>query len=411
MRILQIDKFLDRDLPAAGGVGRQVAILTDHLRRAGHEVLHFGCAAEGPAGPMPAFIDYTALEGGAAVKLRGALRILHDFSAARKLAAFLADNRVDVAHAHNLYHHLTPSVLGVLRQRRIPVVMTVHDYRLMCPVKHFYRRGETCTKCLPHRYWRCVVDNCAGGRLASAAVALETFCQRFFRRYIRNVERVLCPSRFIERALRRDGWPANKLTVAANAIEPFDPPAKSADAGEGVLYAGRLSEEKGPELMLDVAEALPNTPVRILGDGEMFQSLCSQAQQRGLSNVELPGHVPAKELGRYFAEADVVVIPSRCFEVSPQAALEGMLAGRCVVAPAHGPVTEWITDGRTGRLFAPGDAADLCRVVSEALADGPARAAMGAAAAEIVRDKHDPAGVVARLIEIYEEAVRRCESP
>ena len=410
MRILQIDKFLDSGLPAAGGVGRQAFLLTDYLQRAGHEVLHFGCVTEAAAGAMPRFIDYTRLDG-AGEKLRGAVRILHDLAAARKLDAFLKTHHADVAHAHNLYHHLTPSVLGVLRRRRVPVVLTVHDYRLMCPVKHFWRRGEACMKCLPHRWWNCVTDNCAAGRLASAAVAFETFFQRFFRRYIQNVQRVVCPSRFLRRALETDGWPRNKLTVVANPIEPFELAACQVGREDRVLFLGRLSEEKGPELMLDLAAAMPEVTVTLLGDGAMLGWLRSEAERRGLGNVSLPGHVPAEQLKPYFAEAGVVVVPSRCFEVSPQAALEGMLARRCVVAPAHGPATELISDGRTGRLFAPGDSNDLARVVGEVLADPAARAAMGEAASHAVRDRHDPSRVVDRLVEIYKEAMRQCELP
>ena len=410
MRILQIDKFLDTTLPQAGGVGRQIELISAGLRRAGHTVMHFGCVVGDQPGPMPAFIDYTQLAG-PWQKLRGAFRILHDFTAARKLEAFLAGRRIDVAHVHNLYHHLTPSVLGVLRRRGIPVVQTVHDYRLLCPTKHFYHRGNVCTKCAGHRYWHCVLEDCGEGRLPSAAAAAETLYQRFFRRYIRGVRRVICPTRFVYRALRSNGYPSNKLTVAPNAVVAPDGPAGSPGRDDRVLYVGRLSEEKGPDLMLALASALPRVQVTLLGAGEMMDRLSESVERTGLSNVSLAGHVPPDRLGCYFAEAGAVVVPSRCFEVSPLAILEGMAFGRCVVAPAHGPALEQIDDGRTGRLFRPGDPNDLARVVGEVLADPDGRAAMGRAAAEAVRQRHDPDRAVARLVEIYREAMRSCESP
>ena len=410
MRILQIDKFLDSDLPEAGGVGRQVAVLTDGLQRAGHQVLRFGCVVGKPPGEMPEFVDYTALPDLAA-RIRGAVRIVHNSSAARKLERFLSANPADVAHVHNLYHHLTPSVLGVLRRRGVPAVMTVHDYRLMCPVKHFFRMGEVCTRCLPHRYWHCVLDNCAGSPWAGAAVAAETFIQRFFRRYLQNVQRVLCPSRFVYRALRRDGFPAGKLAVLANPVVFSGPPAEGPGADGRVLYLGRISPEKGPEMMLHLAGLMREVQVTILGDGPMMDDLRAEARRRRLDNVSLPGHVAHEQVGRYLAEAGAVVVPSRCFEVSPLAVLEGMLAGRVVVAPAHGPAGEWIQDGKNGRLFRPGDAGDMARVVAEVLANAPARAEMGRAAASRVRQRHECEAIVARLVEHYREAIRQCESP
>jgi glycosyltransferase involved in cell wall biosynthesis len=401
---------MDAALPQAGGPGTFIALFTRRARQAGHSVLHFGCVGQAGPAEMPRFIDYTRLDGLAANTL-GALRILHDPVAAGRLDAFLARRRVDVAHVHNIYHHLTPSIFPVLRRRGIPVVMSVRDYRLFCGVKAFLRRNEVCTRCLPHRYWNCVLHRCAGGRAASAAVALETFVQRFLRRYIQNVEMFLCPSRFMAKVLLADDVPANKVAVLPNPIEPPARPATTGRQKRRILYVGRLSEEKGPDLMLDVAEALPRVEVSIVGDGPEKESLEQDSRRRGLRNVVFYGHVPHAELGVHYGRASVVVLPSRCMENSPHAMLEGMVWGRCVVAPAHGPIEEWVRDGRTGRLFRPGDGADLARVVAEAMGDAAGRRRMGRAAADMVRTRHDPADIVARLLEIYGEAICRCESP
>jgi len=415
LRILQIDKFLDATAPASGGLGTYMPVVTAWLRRAGHSVLHFGCvppgAAGGPAAGMPPYVDYRRLHGPAA-KLRGALRILHDFSAAAKLEAFLARNRVDVAHVHRLYHHLTPSILPSLTRRGIPVVMSVRDYRLLCPVKAFLRRGRVCMRCMPHRYHHCVLGRCAGDLPRSAVAAFETAFQRFFRRYVQAVEAFLCPSRFMADCLAADGVPAHKIELMPNPIQPLAAPADTV-AGDGatILYVGRLSEEKGPDLMLDLAEALPAETVTIVGEGPMRPWLQSRIEQRGLRNIRLTGHVPHDRLGRHYAAAAVVVVPSRCLENSPHTLLEGMLAGRCVVAPDHGPIREWVRDGRTGRTFRPGDAADLVGVVGEVLADPRARQRMGRAGRELVRRRHDPDEAVGRLLAVYERVVRRCESP
>jgi len=404
LRILQINKFYDSSTASAGGAGTYLSVVTPRLTRAGHEVLRFGCVPPGApqAGALPEFIDYTQLPSLSA-KVRGALRIVHNADAARKLDAFLAGRHVDVVHVHNLYHHLTPAILTVLRRRGIPVVMSVRDYRIFCPAKHFLRGRAVCTQCLPHRWWRCVVNRCAGSLPASAAVAFETFFQRFFRRYIQNVRQFLCPSRFAADVALADGLPAGKVQVLPNPIESPPPPGGDAGDGEGILYVGRLSPEKGPDLILDLAEAFAETPVTIVGDGPVAEDLRRQAQHRRLGNITWVGHVPRGRLGPHYARAAVVVVPSRCFEVSPHVMLEAMLAGRAVVGPNHGPVPEWIADGLTGRLFRPNDSADLVRVVGEVLADPAGRARVGAAAVEVIRRRHDPDRIVARLMRIYEQ--------
>ena len=425
MRILHIDKFLDAADPASGGLGAYMPVVTRLLRAAGHTVLHFGCVAaeraqarHDPAPPawaehlaeMPPFIDYAALTGRWR-RIRGGFRIIHDHVAASRLDAFLSRHPADVAHVHRIYHHLTPSVLPVLRRRGIPVVMSVRDYRLLCPAKLFLRDGRTCRRCQPHRYWNCLLGNCGGDRPASAAVALETFLQRFFRRYVQNVDFFLCPSQFMADAMREDAVPANKIRWIPHPVAAPASPAEAAQRDDVILYVGRLSAEKGLDLMLDVAEALPDARVNIVGDGPMRQWLADQAGSRGLKNVTMTGHVPNEQLGRHYCQAAVVVVPSRCFENSPYAMLEAMLAGRCVVAPAHGPIGEWIRDGQTGRLFRPGDREDLVRVVGEALSDRAGRDRIARAGRQLVRDRHDPDRAVGRLIDVYEEALGRCESP
>jgi len=351
---------------------------------------------------MPRFIDYACLTG-LGQKLRGVVRILHDFGAAAKLEGFLRRNPVDVAHVHRIYHHLTPAILAVLRRRGVPVVMSMRDYRLLCPARLLVRDGRVCTRCMGHRYYNCVLGACTGGRFSSAAVALETFFQRFFRRYIRNVELFLCPSGFMAEVLIRDGFPASKVRVLPNPIEPMEiPPPGRSDEGT-ILYVGRLSGEKGNDLMLDLAEAFPARRVVLLGDGPLTGQLQAERDRRGLANLELVGHVPHARLGVHYGRADVVVVPSRCLENSPHSMLEAMLAGRAVVAADHPPIREWIRDGQTGRLFRSGDAGHLKAVVGKVLAGREARRQMCAAAAAMVRARHDPADITKRLERIYEQ--------
>ena len=397
MRIVHIEKFL----PATGGVGSYLRRLTELQRSRGHEVTHFGCV--GPQGPaeMPRLEDFTAAKGP-----RALWRMIHNADAAAKLHAFLRRRPADVAHLHNVYHHLSPSILPVLARHGVGIVMTVHDYRLACPTKHFLRPDGPCTRCLPNKFYHAASSRCAA--LRGAALGLESFVQRLLRRYFRWISFFLCPTEFMRTVLLRSGVPAKKAVLCRNVIEPMVLPGNTPQHPGEVLLAGRLSAEKMPELALELAERLPEARLVVAGDGPLLSELQEKVRSRNLANVTLAGHVDHKDLGGYLARAAAVVVTSRWFENSPQIMLEAMAAGRCVIVPDHPPLREWVRDGHTGRVFAPGDPGSLATVAREVLFDGNGRAGMERAGKALVERRHDAAALLARLEALYEEAIVRC---
>ncbi len=396
MRVLHIEK-----MPFANsGVTSYIRALTRLQTRRGHEVFLFGCAKNADPS-LPLFHDYQAVHRPMSV-----WGMIHNSEAANKLEAHLRSQPADVAHLHNLYHHLTPSILPVLARRRIGMVMTVHDYRLACPAKHFLDRNGTCTRCLPNRFHHAVRRDCSGP--AGAALALESYCHRFARSYFRWVDLFVCPTEFMRSILLAIGAPAGKCVVVANPVEPPARPGDARQSPRELLFVGRLSGEKAPELMLDLAQRLGDTQVTIVGDGLLRESLQADAHRRQLGNVVFAGGVDHEKLGAYYASATAVVITSRCFENSPQVLLEAMSARRCVIAPDHGPMRQWVRDGVTGRLFKPGSSESLSTVAGEVLADSAAGQRMAAAGAELVAARHNPQAVADRLDELYQEANRRC---
>ncbi len=424
MRILHIEKMLFR----TSGVTSYVRGLSDYQRRRGHEVFHFGCAAPivgwdgakrsptffekakvglrfAPSQPTPTgrvrYFDFTKTRNPLAL-----LKMVHNPKAAADLASFLRGRRIDIAHVHNIYHHLTPSVLTVLARRRIPIVMTVHDYRLMCPTKHFFRPDGVCLRCLPNRFYHAASPKCAG--LGGLALAIESYIQRFFGRYYHPIELFLCPTRYMRQVLLQTGLPAGKAVVLRNTVEPIALPDDEKQSDCELLFVGRLTVEKSPSLMLDLARRLPEARVVIVGEGPLLDELRSEAAAGGLTNVTLTGHVNHEDLGEYLARATAVVVTSRWIENSPYAMLEPMLAGRCVIVPDHPPLREWISDGQTGRLFRPGDADSLAEVAKEVLDDPAGREKIAAAGKALVGRRHDTKRIIDYLERLYEEAIRRC---
>lgn len=396
MRILHIEKFYE----GVGGTGTYLELVTGLQRARGHEVFRFGCV--GPGGPpeMPRFRDFAARRNPLDLA-----RMIHNVEAADKLDALLRRRPADVAHLHNIYHHLTPSILPVLARRGVGIVMRAADYRLACPTKHFLRPDGPCTRCLGNRFFHAASPRCAG--LAGAALAVESYVQRFFRRYFRLVSFFLCPTRFMAGILRRAGAPAGKIVVLPNLVRPFRLPPADPN-GRDLLFAGRLSAEKAPGLMLDLAEQVGDARVTLAGDGPLREALQADIARRGLRNVTLAGPLAPKQLEGYYAQAAAVVLTSACYENSPMSMLEAMAAGRCVIVPDHPPLREWVRDGRTGRLFSPGDARSLERVAREVLADPAGRARMADAAGKLVRRRHDAGAILDELDRLYEDAIRRC---
>jgi len=397
LRILHVEK----SMPAAGGIGAYLDTLEAAQRAAGHDVLRFGCVGTSGPAEMPAFHDFAASRNPFDV-----VRMVQNTAAASKLAAFLAGKQIDVAHLHNIYHHLTPSILPVLARRRIGIVMTVHDYRLICPTKYFMRPSGLCMLCVPNKFHHAASPRCAG--LAGVSVALESFVQRFARRYWRWIDLFLCPTAFMRGVLVRAGVPAAKAVVVRNpaALVPLPPRTKQRD--DEVLYFGRLTGEKSPQLMLALAQRLPEASIVIVGDGPLRAELEAGAASLGLKNVALAGQLDRKGLGSYLARATAVVLTSRCMENSPGSMLEAMAAGRCVIVPDQPPLREWVRDGRTGRTFACGDAESLAVATREVLADPAGREAMARAGAELVSAWHDPQAVARRIEDCYRESMARC---
>ncbi|MCE5278812.1 MAG: glycosyltransferase family 4 protein [Planctomycetaceae bacterium] len=395
MRILLVDKFYD----AFGGVGTYLRLAEALLRGRGHEVFRFGCVRPGGAADMPAFHDFE--------KAADLPRLVHNREAAQKLDAMLGRQKIDVAFLQNIYHHLTPAILPVLRRRGVGVVMRLADYRLACPTKHFMRKDGLCQRCLPNRFYHAASPRCAG--LRGLALAIECYLQRLTRRYQRGVDVFICPTQFMRRTMVAAGLPRDKTVVLRNLVSQIALPPDVEENGS-VLYVGRLSDEKGNELLIDLAAAMPRLRVVLAGQGPTEQPLRQMAARRCIGNVTFLGDVGHDALGSHLARAAALVVTSRCMENSPMSMLEAMRAGKCVIVPDQPSLREWVQDGQTGRLYRSSDAAALVEVVKDVLAHPQQRRQMGVAAAQRLRDWHDESATVRRLEELFDEAARRCAS-
>lgn len=297
--------------------------------------------------------------------------------AARSLARLVAQVRPDAAHVHHVHRHLTPSIFPVLRRAGVRTAWTLHDHELVCPNGLRFTAGAPCFRCQGGRYAAAVRHRCKDGAIGpSVAVAIEKAIHRGLRR-MAAPDVYLAPSWHLAEGLVADGVPEASVQHLPNLVEVL---AEPGPLGANVVFAGRLTAEKGVDAVAAVARALPAVRVDVLGDGP------ERGRLAGLANVVCHGQLGRAEVHARLATAGVVLVPSRWPENQPYAVLEAQLLARPVVARAVGGVPELIEDGRTGRLVQTDP--ELVQATRQLLGDPARAAALGAAAQAQVRTTH-----------------------
>ena len=338
---------------------------------------------------------------GLAAKLVRAPRVIYSLQARQRMRDLLDAVRPHVAHAHNLYHHLSPSVLPLLKECGIPVVMTLHDLKLACPAYTMMRDGQRCDSCRGGKVYNVALNRCIKGSLAlSGLVMVEAYVHRALRLYEANVERFVVPSRFLLDTLAAWGFARERFVHIPNFVdlERFQP---ARDAGRRFVYCGRLDRLKGVETLLRAAAAA-RQPLTIAGSGPDEARLRGIAEQSG-GDVIFTGHLGKDALPGLIQEARALVLPSEVPENAPLAVLEAYAAGRPVIGAANAGIPELIREDETGALFPAGDVAALADTLTRFAALSDDRiAAMGAAGRAWVEQDFSPVVYRQRQLDLYD---------
>ncbi|WP_297604922.1 glycosyltransferase family 4 protein [uncultured Alistipes sp.] len=294
-------------------------------------------------------------------KMHGFVAGLYSASGVCAMRETLQREKPDVVNIHNLYPFISPAALFECKKAGVPVVMTIHNFRLICPTGLFMRNGEPCERCLSKgNEWGCVKYNCEHSLMKSIGYAARNAVARITGAYAECVDRFACITEFQRRKLIAAGFDPEKIIVIPNAID--SPKNKGTLAGRYVAYSGRLSREKGVDLIIEVARRHPEIPFRFAGavrDAAIVDDLPG--------NVSLAGYLSGTELDDFYKNANFFVMASRWYEGFPMTILEAARYGKSTVGPDHGGFTEIIGKGEQaiGKLFKPGDVDDLERQVVE----------------------------------------------
>lgn len=376
----------------------------------GHAVRPFSVAhpqtsAEIPSADLVESFDHT--EGGIRQQLLAAANMVYSRRAGRVFGRFLDSDRFDVVHCHNIYGRLSTAVLDEAARRGIPVVLTVHDLKLVCPAYLGLRNGEACHRCADGRYWRCLRWKCHKRSFAASLVyTVESYFNRLRKKYD-PVARFLCPSRFIQKMLQASGVSAQRTLYHPNALSVADYCPRY-DPGDYVLYAGRLSPEKGI-LTLLAATSRTGIPLRIAGTGPL-EAQIRQHIAAGRLPVTLEGYCSGARLAELYRNCAFTVIPSEWYENAPMAALESFAYGKPVVASNLGGNPELVIDGETGRLFTPKQVGELAEISARMWSDREGLIAMGRHARELLEQRFNQEQRVSNLLAAYGDVIQNCRN-
>lgn len=366
------------------------------LEDAGHEVVMFTKSSSD--------VSEHGLLGG----LRLAVQIIYNRRVERELMEFMVRERPDIAHFHNTFPLISPAAYGACRKVGIPVVQTLHNYRLICPAATLSRNELPCNECVSRRVaWPGVLHRCYRSSLpATVAVTLMLAMHRAIGTWTAAVDAYIVLTEFARDRFIEGGLPGDRLVVKPNFVYPD--PGPGTHEGGFALFVGRLSRDKGLPTILDAWQGMGGTlPLKIVG-AEVSQ-LDQAVPHREIEGVEWIGTVAHSDLLRMMQDATLLVFASPLHEGMPSAILEAFATGLSVVAADMGGAKSLIEDGRNGVLFEAGDAQALTAAVARVCGDVDARARMGAAARADFLRSHTAARSLDRLLDIYSGAADRAD--
>ena len=322
----------------------------------------------------------------------------------RDFLGLLQREKPDVVHVHNTFMMISPSIYSACGEVGVPVVQTLHNYRLLCPGATLFREGKVCEECVGHSFLPSVIHGCYhDSRSTTAVVAIMLTTHRQRGTYQNEVTSYVALTEFSRRKFIEGGLPAEKIFVKPNFVDP-DPGARTSD-GEYALFVGRLSPEKRVSTVLAAWKRLPKAiPIKVIGGGPDKAQLEAQAAKDGLDNVEFLGQLPREQTLAAINNARFLVFSSEWYENFPVTIAEAFACSTPVVASNMGAMQEIVSDGRTGLFFASGDPEDLAQRVLWAWNHPNEIRAMGREARREYESKYTAAKNYPQLMEIYERA-------
>lgn len=309
----------------------------------------------------------------------------------------------DIVHVHNTFLRISPSIFQACADKGIPVVNTIHNYRLLCPATTLYRDGAPCEKCVGGNMWQGIARGCyRSSRTATALSASVTGYNWLRRTWSDAVNHYIAPTNFVRDKMADAGLPAARISVKPHFVDPD--PCVAAHPESYALFLGRLSPEKGVTTLLSAWQQLSDVPLLIVGDGPQRAEMERISHQRNL-NCRFEGHRTRTDVLAKLKKARLLVFPSIGYETFGMGIIEAYACGVPVLASNHGAMRELVQTGRTGLLFEPANPDALAHAVRRCWSDDQLRSHMSLNARREYENKYTAATNYEMLMSIYERVL------
>lgn len=342
------------------------------LEEHGHQVVYFTLKwpENNPSPYSKYFPESKETRTGLLKPVKNLVTYFYHFEAAKKIEELIKAEKPDIAHIHLMWGQITPSIFPVLRKYGIPIVFTVHDYRIVCPAYTFRDgHGKICEACKGRHFYKCFTHKCCKGSwLLSGVMAAEQYFRNVFFNPAKYIDGFIYVSNFA-RTIQEKYMPAVKdkpnITLY-NFSTSISAKAKTMPKEKYYLFFGRLSYEKGVKTLLEAFKTLPQCKLKIVGTDPKEDELKAFVKCNDMKNVVFLGYKHGKELSDLVSNAYFAIVPSEWYENNPMTIIESYSAGTPVIGAKIGGIPEIVVEGKTGYQFKSGDSDDLCAKIQMA---------------------------------------------
>lgn len=347
-------------------------------------------------------------------KIFGALhaisRVIYSTQAKSNIIKLIRKTKPDIFHGRNIYHQLSPSILDGAKHFHIPVVITLADYKLVCPAYLLRNFNGICNKCIDGSYFNCTLNKCIKQSIPASLVAsIEAYVHSFLRIYRRNVDIFVSPSNFMKNQMIKKGYKKNRIKVIPHFIDTEIIENKVNAERKHLLYVGGIEQHKGVKTLVSAMKKFPHIILYLIGEGADKIFLEKYAADNSINNVTFLGRKKRDVIFKYLSESLCLIVPSEWYEVFGIVILESFACGRPVIASRTGGIVDIISDGKTGLLFEPGNQEDLEEKLETIISNKNLPKSMGIEARKYVKKHHSPERHYDLLMSAYKIAIENCK--
>jgi len=386
MKIIQVHNYYQQQ----GGEAQVFRNEAELLRSKGHEIIQFT-------------MNNNSIRGISKIKV--ATKGLWNFDSYKSIEKLIKENKPDVCHFHNIFPLISPSVYYACQKNQIPVIQTLHNYRLICPKATLFRDGHVCEDCVNKVFpWPAIFHSCyRDSFIQSSFVSNFLIFHRMLGTWINQVDLFITLSKFAMNKFIMAGFTESKMVINYNFVK--NDIKGNEKEGSFALYVGRLSEEKGIRTLITAFSKIPEKRLVIIGDGPMLKEVQSMIKKKQITNISLLGRKNHTTVINYMKKCRFLVFPSECYEGLPLAVLESYSCQLPVIASRLGSMAEIIQDGETGLLFSPGDSNDLINKINYLWNQKDMLKKMGKSARSEYEINYSKETKYKELMEIYNRAI------